>query len=123
MLALICLNFPSVWHTVHAMSLYEEQGLYSSFAMEENNGILLTLSFTSDPSSETSLPHLFMLPLFCDGYLDLQLSVGTSYSCTASQGAPRYGQREKPVVWSLVVPLHSPFLDVSRCAVCPVASS
>lgn len=33
-------------------------------------------------------------------------------------------KREKPVAWSSsVVPLHSPFLDVPHCAVCPVASS
>lgn len=41
--ALICPKFPSFWCTVRAMSSYEQQGLYSSFAKEKNNGILFFL--------------------------------------------------------------------------------
>lgn len=64
-LALICPKFPSFFCTIHAMSSYEQQGLCSSFAKGKKNAILLffqTSSLTSEPPSETALPHVFLLP-------------------------------------------------------------
>lgn len=56
--------FPSVWHTVHATSLYEQQGLCSSFAMEEDNGILF---FFSPYLAHQILlqKSLFLIYLYC----------------------------------------------------------
>lgn len=105
-LALICPKFPSFWHTVHAMNLYDNSKVSSLHLLRKKNGILFFSNL--HPSHQIPLQKsLFLNYSYCLPFphcsLKLQFSViTTSYRRTASQGALGYVKREKPISWSLI---------------------